>query len=67
MNPINSSFKEARQICKNEIIEIGAVLIADIFNRITKPIIEAMKPSSPMAFCLGDLFADKLKGICIAS
>jgi hypothetical protein len=27
MNPINTSFKEARQICKNEIIEIGAVLL----------------------------------------
>jgi inhibitor of KinA sporulation pathway (predicted exonuclease) len=39
----------------------------DEFNRIMKPIIDAMKPSAPMTFCLGDLFADKLKGICIAS
>lgn len=37
------------------------------FNRIIKPIIDAMRPSAPMTFCLGDLFADKLKGICIAS
>lgn len=37
------------------------------FNRIMKPIIDAMKPSAPMTFCLGDLFADKPKGICIAS
>ncbi|MDF2611875.1 MAG: exonuclease [Lachnospiraceae bacterium] len=39
----------------------------DQFNRIMKPIREAMKPSAAMTLCLGDLFADKLKGICIAS
>lgn len=31
MNPIQSKFKDARRICKNEIIEIGAVLLDDDF------------------------------------
>jgi len=34
MNPIQSKFKDARRICKNEIIEIGAVLLGDDFKEI---------------------------------
>jgi len=32
MNPIQSKFKDARRVCKNEIIEIGAVLLDDTFK-----------------------------------
>lgn len=35
MNPIQSKFKEARRICKNEIIEIGAVLLNESFTEIS--------------------------------
>lgn len=34
MNPINASFKELRKICKNEIIEIGAVVLDEECNEI---------------------------------
>lgn len=33
MNPIINKFKDQRRICKNEIVEIGAVLISDNLKR----------------------------------
>jgi len=36
MNPIDKEFKEAREICKSEIIEIGAVILNDSFEKISE-------------------------------
>lgn len=36
MNPIINKFKKERRICKNEIVEIGAVLIDEKYNKVAR-------------------------------
>lgn len=36
MNPILNKFKKERHICKNEIVEIGAVLVDENYKRVSK-------------------------------
>ncbi|MBB5335538.1 3'-5' exonuclease [Pectinatus brassicae] len=36
MNPIINKFKKERRICKNEVVEIGAVLIDENYNKIAQ-------------------------------
>ena len=36
MNPIDKQFKEARELCKSEIIEIGAVILNDSLEKVSE-------------------------------
>lgn len=38
----------------------------DVFNRLMNPIIEALRPSKPMTYCIGEILKNKIEGFSVA-